>query len=195
VAYSGAVSAPGPTSALVLVDIQRGFDDPRCPSRNNPKAEHNAALLLSAWRQTARPVRHVQHASRDPGSTFHPSSVGFPIKAEVLPSADEPVLVKNVNSAFIGTDLEQRLGAAGTREVVFAGFTTPHCISTSVRMAGNLGFETWVVSDATASWAITGPDGAIHSAEEIHRVSLATLHEEFAAVIATATLLASFGEK
>jgi nicotinamidase-related amidase len=55
-------------------------------------------------------------------------------------------------------------------------------------MAGNLGFETYVISDATATFD-RSYDGKHYSAEEIHAISLANLHLEFAEVTDTATLL------
>jgi hypothetical protein len=58
-------------------------------------------------------------------------------------------------------------------------------------MAANLGFEVYMASDAIAAFEITGPDGKRYSAEEIHSVSLATLHEEFATVVDTKVLLDS----
>jgi nicotinamidase-related amidase len=58
-------------------------------------------------------------------------------------------------------------------------------------MAGDLGFATWVVSDATATFDRTGPDDVAHSAEEIHAVALSDLHGEFATVMDTAAAIAA----
>jgi nicotinamidase-related amidase len=176
-------------AALIIIDVQKGFDDPSWGRRNNPQAESNIARLLDAWRKTGRPLFHVQHSSRMPGSLLGPTSPGFEIKDAVKPRPDEPVIRKNVNSAFIGTDLEARLRQNGLKTLVFAGLTTDHCVSTTARMAGNMGFDTYVVSDATATFDRAGPDGKHYDAEEVHQVSLASLHEEFATVTDTETLL------
>jgi len=181
--------ALGPKPALILVDIQTAFDDPFWGNRNNPGAEKNAARLLHAWRAVRAPVFHVRHSSTNPNSTLHASKPGFRLKPEVEPTGDEPVITKSVNSAFIGTDLESRLRDAGIQEVVIAGLTTPHCVSTSTRMAGNLGFDAYVVSDAVAAFDLAGPDGAITDAETIHRISLITLHAEFATIVDTKSVL------
>ena len=108
------------------------------------------------------------------------------------PQGDEPIIIKNVNSAFIGTDLESRLRAAEIDSVVFCGLTTPHCVSTSARMAGNFGFTTYVVADATAAHAATTHDGTAIPAEQVHTVALANLHGEFATVMTTNDLLQKF---
>lgn len=177
------------TTALVLIDVQLGLDDPRWGLRNNPEAETNIAELLAAWRRTRRPVLHVQHMSQEPDSPLRPGQPGNGFKPEATPATGEPIFQKSVNSAFIGTDLETRLREDGIDTIVFAGITTDHCVSTTVRMAANLGFSAIVVSDATATFERTGPDGEHYSAEEMHRTALASLHGEFAAIRRTRDLL------
>lgn len=176
-------------AALLVVDVQNGLDDPTFGQRNNPGAEENLARLLAAWRRTARPIVHVQHLSRRPESPLRPGQPGVEIKGVVAPVGDEPVVQKRVNSAFIGTDLEARLRDRGVGTVVVTGLTTDHCVSSTARMAGDLGFETYVVADATAAFGRLGYDGRRFSAEEIHAVALANLHEEFATVVETDDLL------
>jgi nicotinamidase-related amidase len=107
----------------------------------------------------------------------------------VAPRTGEPVIKKNANSAFIGTDLEKQLHDLGNRTVVIVGLTTDHCVSTTARMAANLGFETYVVSDATATFDRDALGGRHFDAEEVHAVSLASLDGEFAKVVATADIL------
>lgn len=176
-------------TALVIVDVQKAFADPSWGERNNPQAEANIARILEAWRQQEGCVIHIQHRSEDPDSLFFPEKESFEIIGPLQPVGDEPVFSKKVNSAFIGTDLEGFLRLRGLDEVVIVGLTTPHCVSTTTRMSGNLGFKTHLVSDATAAFALAGPDGRQYSAETIHTVTLATLHEEFAEVLTTSELL------
>jgi len=158
-------------------------------NRNNPNAEERIAELLAGWRRTGRPVFHIKHDSLTPGSLFTRGKPGNAIKKEVKPTEGEPVISKHVNSAFIGTDLEERLRGAGIHEVVITGLTTDHCISTTTRMAGNLGFRTLLVSDATAAQSRLGVHGERYGAELIHKTSLASLNGEFAEVVDTETLL------
>ena len=169
-------------AALVVIDVQQGLDDPRYGARNNLDAEQRIADLLAAWRAARRPVIHVQHLSVMPNSPLRPDAPGHVFKREALPVGDEPVFQKNVNSAFIGTDLEAYLRSRGIDTLVMVGITTDHCVSTTARMAGNLGFTVVVVEDATATFERSGPDGAHYSADLMHRVSLASLHGEFATV-------------
>jgi nicotinamidase-related amidase len=179
---------PAPT--LLLIDVQRAFDDGSWGPRNNPQAEQRIAEALAAWRTAGAPVIHVRHRSAEPGGSFVPGTPAFDFKPEAEPLEGEPVITKDVNSGFIGTDLEARLHAAGAETVVLAGLTTDHCVSTTARMAANLGFETWVLGDATATHERRAPDGELIDAELMHRTALASLDDEFAEVLPTSDALA-----
>ena len=176
-------------AALVSIDVQQAFDDPAWGQRNNPDAARHIAALLAAWRRSGRPVFHIQHRSAAASGRFQPGTPGYAHKPEAAPLPGEPVIVKSVNSAFIGTDLEARLRAAGIDTLVIVGLTTDHCVSTTTRMAGNLGFATFIVADATATFERTGPDGRQFSAELMHDAALASLHGEFATVVWAESLM------
>lgn len=176
-----AESGAGVQPTLLLVDIQQAFEDPAWGPRNNPEAEANATRLLQGWRQAGAPVIHVRHKSRSPQGLFKGAALEF--KPDVQPIGDEPVVDKSVNSAFIGTDLEKRLRDASARTLVIAGLTTDHCCSTTARMAANLGFEVWFVSDATATFDRTAPDGGLIDADTMHRTALTSLSGEFAEIV------------
>jgi nicotinamidase-related amidase/organic hydroperoxide reductase OsmC/OhrA len=169
--------------ALVVIDVQRGFDDPKWGRRNNPGAEAAIAGLIAHWRARGQPVVHVLHDSTEPASPLHPGADGNRPKPEAEPAAGEPVHRKTVNSGFIGTSLESDLRSMGVGVLVMAGLTTNHCVSTTARMAGNLGFRTFVVSDATATFDRLGLDGAIRPAEQVHAAALSDLQGEFAAIV------------
>lgn len=177
--------------ALLLIDMQKGFDieEHWGGNRNNPNAESKAEAILKTWRELKLPVFHIIHSSQDPNSKLHESHPGFEIKDFAKPVNDEPLIIKNVNSGFIGTDLEERLRNQGIHKVVIVGLTTNHCISTTTRMAGNLGFDTILISDATATFDRVDVNGEVFSAELIHQTTLANLQDEFAEVISTNKLL------
>lgn len=182
-------------AALILVDVQQAFNDPSWGQRNNPEAERNISALLQGWRASGRPLFHIQHRSQQPGSLFNPAGPGFAVKPEAQPLPGEPVLYKNVNSSFIGTDLEQRLREACIGTVIIVGITTDHCVSTTTRMAGNFGFETFIVSDATATFERVGPTGRYYTAQQMHDTALASLHGEFATVVTTDEVLAALATR
>lgn len=173
---------------LLIIDMQQAFDLPGWGERNNPQAEHRAQELLAAFRSQSRPVLHVQHVSDQPESFFH-TGEAQDFKAGFEPAEGEPVFQKRVNSAFIGTDLEQSLRRAGIDQLVIVGLTLPHCVSTTTRMAGNLGFQVTLVADATASFALPDLEGNLLDPELLHQVHLASLQGEFAQVLETKEVL------
>ena len=178
------------STALLLIDVQQAFDDPAWGPRNNPGAEAAIARLLAAFREKGWPVVHVKHDSVEPQSTLRPDRPGNALKPEALPREGEPLFSKSVNSAFIGTGLEAHLRERGVGALVIAGFITNHCVSTTARMAGNLGFETTVVEDACATFDFKDGGGVI-PAETMHRIGLAELRGEFAAIATAEGVLAS----
>jgi nicotinamidase-related amidase len=176
-------------AVLLLIDIQKAFDDPSWGKRNNPGAEQEAARLLEHWRNRGLPVIHVQHTSQSKESLFFTGSTGHQFKEEAKPAAGERIIQKSVNSAFIGTSLETMLKELKSTELIAAGLTTPHCVSTTVRMAANLGFKVWLPMDACAAFERKGPDGTIYPPGRIHQTELAILHGEFCEVCTTENVL------
>ena len=177
--------------ALILVDIQKGFDNIEYwgGQRNNEDAEKNAGELLRLWRKHRLPVFHIKHCSSNPNSLLHETNEGNDFKDVVKPGSNEPIIKKNVNSAFIGTDLKEQLDNLKITKLVIVGLTTDHCISTTTRMAGNLGFDTFLVSDATATFNKKGVEGQNFPAELIHATALASLSNEFATIVTTNFLI------
>ncbi|WP_226670363.1 cysteine hydrolase family protein [Metabacillus litoralis] len=178
--------------ALIIIDVQNAFYDDSWGSRNNLQAETNISHLLSLWRASKQNVIFIQHISQNPDSLFYPENHSFQIKEIVQPIDGEMIITKEVNSAFINTALEDTLKNKGITEVVITGLTTPHCVSTTTRMSGNLGFTTFLISDATAAFGLVDHNDHYIDAETIHHSSLATLHKEFATVITTSEYIKNF---
>jgi len=179
-------------TALLVIDVQRAIDDPvwsKEGPRNNPDAERKIARLLEHWRASARPIFHVRHDSVKPGSPYRPDWPGNAFKAEARPLDGEPIIPKTTNNAFIGTGLEQRLRGAGIDALVIAGVITNNSIEATVRMAGNLGFNTYLVEDATFTFARRDYRGVLRSADEVHAMSLANMDGEYCKVVLTDDLL------
>ncbi len=187
---------PTSRTALIVVDVQRAFDhwEAAGKRRNNPHAVARIVDLLSAFRNHGAPIFHIRHEGTKPNSSFLPGGNGYPVKDEARELAGEPVIVKRVNSAFIGTDLEARLRAADIKTTVICGATTNHCVETTTRMAGNLGFDAALVRDATWTFDRIGPDGDAHSAEEIHAMTLSNLNGEFARIVSAAEAISALRE-
>lgn len=175
--------------ALVVIDLQKGFDDPCWGARNNPQAEYNGLRLLQQWRASGRPVVVVRHDSTDAHSPLRPELPGNQLKAGFEPEPGDLFIVKRGISAFIGTDLETCLRSAGITHLTMFGLTTDQCVSTTVRMAANLGFRATLVEDACACFSQTAFSGGPLSAEVIHLVHVTTLQTEFAQVTTTDALI------
>lgn len=180
-----------PNTALLVIDMQIGFDDPAWGPRNNPDAEANVAALIAGWRRHGAPVIHVHHDSPDPDGRLRRGTPGNAPKPETRPRDGEPVYRKAFNSAFIGTTLDADLRAMGVGALAIVGLTTNHCVSTTARMAGNLGFATFVAADATAAFDRANLDGQVRPAAEVHDAALSDLQGEFAAIVSSAWLIAA----
>jgi len=180
-------------AALLIIDVQKGFDDAVWGRRNNPQLEERVAELLDAWRDRNAPVIHVRHMSSSPASPLRPGQAGNDFKLQARPLSGEAVYEKSMHSAFIGTTLKADLRRRGMDTLVIAGLTTNHCVSTTTRMAADLGFTTWLVGDATATFDRRGPDGREYTAEQIQAIALSDLHGEFATVVDCRIALAAIG--
>ncbi|MFB0630941.1 cysteine hydrolase family protein [Streptomyces sp. AB3(2024)] len=184
-----------PDSALIVIDVQKGFDDASFwGPRNNPAAEENIAALMDAWRQSGRPVVLVRHASVHPGSVLAPDRPGYALKDFVEERRhDAPLITKTVNSAFYGTpDLAAWLTARGIGQLVVVGIQTNMCVETTARMAGNLGYDVLVPLDATHTFDLAGPAGLSLTADELATATAVNLQGGgFARVVTTAGLLSA----
>lgn len=170
--------------ALILIDAQKAFhDSDYWGKRNNPDFEKNIEHLLKIYRELKLPVLHVQHLSTEEKSPLRPGQNGVEFISGLEPKFGERIFQKSVNSAFIGTNLEEYLKSKQINSLTMAGLTSDHCVSTSARMACNLGFDITIAHDATATFDRIGIDGTIHSAELVHQISLASLDKEFAKIL------------
>jgi nicotinamidase-related amidase len=180
-------------AALLVVDVQKAIDAAYHAAegpRNNPDAEKNIGRLLAAWRRDNRPIIHIRHDSTFPASAYRPGQEGNYFKDEVAPAAGETVISKRTNSAFIGTGLEHHLRESGLETLVITGVSTNNSVEATVRMAGNLGFQTYLVADACFTFARRDFHGRLRTADQVHSMSLANLQEEYCTVLGTAAVLA-----
>lgn len=176
-------------TALICIDVQKGFEDSSWGKRNNLLAEQNIGKLLNCWRKAQLPIIHIQHISQSTTGKFQQNSIGSEFQAIAKPIDNEPIFQKHVNSAFIGTNLEQYLREKQYETLIIVGLTTDHCVSTTTRMAANLGFTVYIVEDATATFDRVSYDGTRYTADEVHQIHLTSLHGEFAEVVTTKDMI------
>ena len=175
-------------AALILIDQQKGIHHPRLGRRNNPHAETRMLALLAHWRREGWPVIHVQHLSRSRESVFWPGQSGVEFQPRFRPQDGEWLIQKQVPDAFCGTSLEADLRRQGIGQLVIVGVATNNSVESTARTAGNLGFAVWVVADACFTFDKLDFAGRARSAEEVHDMSLANLHGEYATVLTLAQL-------
>ncbi len=182
---------PDDRAALIVVDVQKAFDDEAWwGRRNNPDCEANVRALIEAWRHHGRPLVFVQHDSDNPASPLHPSNPGNAMK-DVVSGAPDLLVHKSVNSSFHGTpDLHAWLTGESIERIAICGITTNHCCETTARVGGNLGYDVAFVLDATHTFDRDAPDGSPVDADLLARITATNLHGEFATVLTTADLLA-----
>lgn len=178
----------GLSTALLVIDVQKGFREELHwgGNRSTPDFENNLQSILSKFRSKHLPIFHIKHNSIHDYSPLNPQKPGNEIEDFAKPANEknEFLLTKTVNSAFIGTDLEERLRQLNVSSLVIVGMTSNHCCETTARMASNFGFQVFFVRDATATFDRVF-DGQTIPAEEIHRVTLANLNGEFAVIVRT----------
>lgn len=177
------IAEPSHSTALIVIDMQNGMSWPQAGERNNPNAEREIAELLAHWRVNHAPVVHIHHISLEPDSLFWPEQDGVLVQESFMPLAGEKVIEKHVPDAFTHSDLQSWLENQSIKQLVVVGVSTNHSIESTVRSAGNLGFKTFVVSTACFAFSGLDFDGRERSAEEVHAMSLANLHGEYATVI------------
>jgi nicotinamidase-related amidase len=177
--------------ALLVIDVQKGFDAEVWGPRNNPSAEANIKVLLDAWALAQQPIVLVRHDSVKPDSPLRPGQPGNGFKPELDGVRPELMFTKKVNSAFHGeVDLDSWLRARGISELVVAGIQTNFCCETTARVGGNLGYQVTFALDATFTFDLTGPDGTELTADQLSQATATNLQGGgFATVLPTKEIL------
>lgn len=176
-------------AVLIIIDMQKGMLSPQLGRRNNLGAELRIGQLLSGWRASNRPVVHVRHISRAPGSVFWPGQAGCEFQEALAPLAHEHVQEKNVPDAFAATGLERWLRVRGIRQLVMVGVITNNSLESTARSGGNLGFDVIVPPDTTYTYDQADLNGRVWPAEDVHALSLSNLAMDYARVIEASDLL------
>lgn len=172
-------------TVVIPMDIQKGFSHQCWGPRNNPNFEAHVEKALTAARDAGLSIWHVRHLSLSTGAPLSPGQSGADFAPYAAPIEGERIYEKHVNSGFIGTTLEADLRAESVEHIVLFGMTSDHCVSTTARMAANIGFKVTLLGDAIATHDRFDLDGNRIEAALVHQVSLASLNGEFARVMST----------
>ena len=172
--------------AIVMIDFQNEYVDGAMPLGDaGSKATVNARLLLDKARKEAIPIFHIVHHGQDNDKIFDPLSSKVEIVDSLQPLDDEKTIVKMHPNAFYDTELQALITSAGKQQIIFAGFMSHMCVSSSVRAAFDLGFESFVCHDACATRDLPSVTGQVITASTVHDSAMAALQDRFAALVAT----------
>ena len=178
--------------AVVFIDYQNEYVDGAMPlGQAGTNAIANARLLLDKARKQNAPIFHIAHHGADNGNVFDPLSSNVEIIAELQPKDSETVIVKKNPNAFHDTQLQALISAAQKQQIIFAGFMSHMCVSSSVRAAFDLGFDSFVCHDACATRDLPDYKKEKISADIMHATAMAALQDRFAALVATDELVTS----
>jgi nicotinamidase-related amidase len=178
------------STALIVVDVQKGFDDETFwGPRNNPQCESNLARLIEAWREHDWPVVFVRHDSEEAASPLRTGTPGNEFK-DVVSGEPDLLVSKSVHSAFFGQpDLNGWLREHRINGLAVCGIQTNICCDSTARMASDLGYEVLFVIDATHTFDLVGSNRKVYRAREISRYTAMTLGEDFCRVVYTSELV------
>lgn len=155
----------------------------------------NTARLQEAFREQGHEVIHVRIQCLTPdgrdrslehkqlGLLATPDSIEARFMPEVAPEDGEIVLNKTASGVFLSTNVEYVLHNLCVADVFVAGVYTNECISSAVRSASDLGFQVYLVADATAAVS-----------HELHEATLLTVKDRFARVVTTEEAIALLRE-
>ncbi|MBB4890534.1 nicotinamidase-related amidase [Streptomyces netropsis] len=172
-------------STLVMIDFQNTYRAGVMALEGAEQALAAGARLLAAARAVGAPVIHVVNDGGE-GSPYDIRAEIGSISDEVAPLAGEPVVVKHFPNAFHDTGLEELLrNLDAGPDLVIAGFMTHMCVTFTAQGAFNLGYRPTVVAEATATRALTTPDGDVLSAATLQAAALTTVTDLFGTVAPT----------
>ncbi len=183
-------------AALLVMDLQELFLDPAGEAYLPPARAilRNAARLRQAFGRAGRPVYFSFHAHDDLAKDGGLLSSWWRLLCRAgapesrIASALDPDLGRTFRkyrySPFSHPGLEDAMRLEKVRQLVVTGVATHLCVDSAVRDAFDLGFQPFVVGDATAS-----------QTEELHLAALRTLSHGFAGILWTDAVIKILGGK
>ncbi|MCC9622494.1 isochorismatase family protein [Thalassospira sp. MA62] len=181
----------GNNTALIVLDVQKAMDDPRWNSKNNPHYAEVIAKILTNFRAAKLPIIHVCHQEANPDSSFYVAGSGQAFKDEARPLGGETVIAKQQNCAFVGTSLEKHLHDHGIKRLIFTGVVIHNSMDVTIRMAHCLGFENWLVLDATTAIDVIDINGKTFPAQDVFDLYAAVLASEYCQITQSTEMLSN----
>lgn len=173
-------------SILVLIDIQNEYLEGPVALPGAGAAIARAADLLARARAAGARVIHIAHKGGKGGLFDREARRGAIVDA-MAPAGGEPVIEKPRPNSFSGTNLAEVIGAPA-QPLIFAGFMTHMCVSSTARAALDLGYQAVIAADACATRDLPKPSGGAIDAASLHEAELAALADRFAGVFKVADL-------
>ncbi|WP_328315696.1 isochorismatase family protein [Streptomyces sp. NBC_00388] len=160
-----------PTSALVVIDLQKGI----VSAHTGPTvtaAVSQATRLATAFRRHGLPVILVNVTGRAQGRTEAGSAGGMttlpPGWADLIDELDvqptDHLVTKRRRSAFHDTGLDTLLRDLGATQIVLAGIATSSGVESTARSASDFGYHVVLATDAMSD---PDADAHRHSVERI----------------------------
>lgn len=161
------------TTALVLIDLQRGIAGYNLAPRSGEDVVKNAVRLADAFRSANATVVLVRvdisemyyvpvdRPLRDPNAPPPPPSASE-LLPEVGPKPGDLVVTKRQWGAFYATQLDQYLRRRGIRTIVLGGIATNFGVESTARSASERGYEVVLVEDAMATVSAEAHQFATH---------------------------------
>ncbi|CAM5649611.1 cysteine hydrolase family protein [Streptomyces griseomycini] len=168
-------------STLVLIDYQNTYTTGVMELDGWQDALDAGARLLARARQEGAKVIHVVNDGGE-GTPYDIRAEIGAIHPSVAPLDGEPVVVKKAPNAFVDTDLDRHVDAAGNGDLVIAGFMTHMCVAFTAQGAFLRGNRPTVVADACATRALPVADTEL-DAGQVHRGALATIADLYGVVV------------
>ncbi|CAK7213577.1 hypothetical protein SBRCBS47491_001852 [Sporothrix bragantina] len=177
-------SVPSTTdSVLIIIDHQGEYAEGLLKVERGPETRAVIKQLLDKYRAAKGSVIHVVHDAPEGAPIFTPGTPLAAILPELTPVDGEVVVHKTFASAFNGTTLEDELNKADKKDkkkLVVVGYMAHNCVSSTVRVASEKGYDVYAVQDAIGDRNLPGA-----TAEELVRVSLAEVADALATVVAS----------
>lgn len=168
-------------AVLIIIDTQREYVDGALPLVGVDAAIEEIVKLLARARKSGTPVIHIMHKGK--GTLFNPDGRNFEIVAPLHPFAGETVIEKIRVSAFADTRLEEAIQRTGRKNLIIVGFMTHNCVSSTARVARDLGYVPTIVAAATATRDLPDSKGGVVPAAVLQVASLAELSDRTAWVV------------